>query len=40
MTYVRKDVPPLIVVQDRTTIPRHADSLKLVANLQAAVTRT
>ena len=37
MTYVRKDVPPLIVVQgaNDNTAP-VADSLKLVANLQAA----
>jgi acetyl esterase/lipase len=37
MTYVRKDVPPLIVVQgsNDNTAP-IADSLKLVANLQAA----
>jgi acetyl esterase/lipase len=37
MTYVRKDVPPLIVVQgsNDTTAP-VADSLRLVANLTAA----
>ena len=37
MTHVRKDVPPLIVVQgsNDTTAP-VADSLRLVANLTAA----
>jgi dipeptidyl aminopeptidase/acylaminoacyl peptidase len=38
MTYVRKDVPPLIVVQgaNDNTAP-VADSRKLVANLKAAL---